>query len=69
VREINSKLGLFENDFDFAKKLFDTDMTKRYIYIEGEINNYFSANKISADSPVAEALRFQLGLLYGGIRR
>jgi len=47
LREFRKRTGLYDNDFDFAKKLFEIDMPKRYIYLDGTLTRLLGEGKIS----------------------
>lgn len=61
LRKINKEAKLYENEFDFAKELFETPLLERVDYLEEKLYNKFeeikSIEKYQEISDLIESLR------------
>ena len=65
LRDINSQIKLYDNDLDFAKALFDVDMTYRWRWLSDKVDEYAKLNGLNSKEIIE--LRKPINTLYGGI--
>jgi hypothetical protein len=64
LRMFNRELSMYENDFDFAKELFNTSMTKRRAFIQRNLD--MAINEKRVDTTLAREIQETLDYIVGG---